>query len=481
MDLKLDSREWMGGLAAWAGSAALVYFGTGLHPIWWAAWLIPVPVLIFAARTPRRWHAALAAFGAWMAGGLNLWPYLSGALGVPVIVRLVVLSVPAVLCAVAVSLWRAQIRRGNPWRAALIFPFFSAGAEFLVERVSPHGTFGSIAYTQMDCLPIVQLAALGGTPAIGFFVFLIGALVGILLAGPLLTNGTKARTGGLLAMAAALVFGWGALRLQDHKGPSAELTIGLAASSDPNRIFPGDRARALSLLAEYADVALNLAHAGAQVVVLPEKIAWLDAGDAAQVHVRFRSAAMDGHVTIVVGWARRQDGKVWNEAVLFEPDGSEHAYTKRHLVPGWEAEYVPGDSHLTTRRGNQVWGIAICKDMDFPEISQSYGASGAALMLVPAWDFSVDGWLHSRMAVLRGVEGGFAIARSAKQGLLTVSDAEGRIIAEAPSSTARFATLVCRLSAEARPTLYLRWGGWIGWLCVLGVPAVLISRWPPRE
>jgi hypothetical protein len=49
--------------------------------------------------------------------------------------------------------------------------------------------------------------------------------------------------------------------------------------------------------------------------------------------------------------------------------------------------------------------------MDFPALSREYAADGANLMLVPAWDFNVDGWLHSRMAVLRAVENGFALAR----------------------------------------------------------------------
>lgn len=51
-------------------------------------------------------------------------------------------------------------------------------------------------------------------------------------------------------------------------------------------------------------------------------------------------------------------------------------------------------------------------------------------MLVPAWDFVADLWQHGQIAVMRGVEDGFSIARAAKQGYLTVSDNRGRIVAE---------------------------------------------------
>jgi apolipoprotein N-acyltransferase len=36
-------------------SAAFAYLGTGLHPIWWALWLAPIPVLAIGPRL--RWSA----------------------------------------------------------------------------------------------------------------------------------------------------------------------------------------------------------------------------------------------------------------------------------------------------------------------------------------------------------------------------------------------------------------------------------------
>jgi hypothetical protein len=50
------------------------------------------------------------------------------------------------------------------------------------------------------------------------------------------------------------------------------------------------------------------------------------------------------------------------------------------------------------------YGVEICKDMDFPALTQRYADANVELLLVPAWDFRVDGWLHSRMAIMRGVE-----------------------------------------------------------------------------
>jgi len=70
------------------------------------------------------------------------------------------------------------------------------------------------------------------------------------------------------------------------------------------------------------------------------------------------------------------------------------------------------------------------------------------------------------MAVMRGVEDGFSIARAAKQGYLTVSDDRGRILAETQSDSAPFATLIADVPAGHDPTLYLLLGDWFAWLAL---------------
>ena len=79
-------------------------------------------------------------------------------------------------------------------------------------------------------------------------------------------------------------------------------------------------------------------------------------------------------------------------------------------------------------------GLAICTDMHFSALGQAYGAAGAGVMLLPAWDFQLDAWMGARMAVRRGVESGYAVLRAAREGVLTVSDAYGRGLAERASS-----------------------------------------------
>jgi apolipoprotein N-acyltransferase len=98
--------------------------------------------------------------------------------------------------------------------------------------------------------------------------------------------------------------------------------------------------------------------------------------------------------------------------------------------------------------------------MDFTGLSRKDGLAGVGLMLVPAWDFVIDRTWHGHIAVMRGVESGFSIARAAKFGYLTLSDSRGRIVAETRSDAAPFATLVAEVPAAHHATFFLVAGDW---------------------
>jgi apolipoprotein N-acyltransferase len=112
--------------------------------------------------------------------------------------------------------------------------------------------------------------------------------------------------------------------------------------------------------------------------------------------------------------------------------------------------------------------------MDFSNPSRRYAREGVGLMLVPAWDFVVDRSWHGHIAIMRGVEGGFSIARSAKKGYLTVSDSRGRIIGERPSDAAEFATLLVDVPAAHHWTVYQVMGDWFAWVAIAMLLLVMI-------
>ena len=145
-------------LVAVAVAATMLYWGTGLHPLWWLIWLAPLPILLVAARTNALYSFFIGAI-AWFMGSLNLWHYAHDVIELPLPVILIFLILPSCFFGLAVLVHRMFVRRGALWKAAFSFPAFWVTYEFLNALTSPHSTFGNLGYTQMDFLPVVQIAS----------------------------------------------------------------------------------------------------------------------------------------------------------------------------------------------------------------------------------------------------------------------------------------------------------------------------------
>ncbi|MBD8879520.1 hypothetical protein IHE49_03390 [Rhodanobacter sp. 7MK24] len=467
----LDRRALPAWLAATALSALGWWFGSGLHPLWWLTWIAPLPVLWLAPRVRAHW-AALAALVAYTIGGLDLWTYARVDLGLPLVVILCLLFEPALVLALCALLFRRLLLRGKPMAAVLSVPALWVSAEYLYNLVSPHGTWGNIAYTQMDVLPVIQVAAVTGLWGVGFLVLLLPATIAA-QAMPRGTRPVRVTTTAVALSLIAVALIYGVFRLQAPA--TSVLRIGLASLEKP--VQPSLSAAAgHALEVRYASVIQRLASEGARIVVIPET----SFSTASPTVPAFAQLARQQDLILDTGIDFKGDPQARrNMSMAFQPGLAMPAtYNKHHLLPGLDP-YTPGQTYRMLD-GTPRIGLAICKDMDFHDIGHAYASRGAQLLLVPADDFTVDGWLHSRMSIMRGVESGFAIARAARKGRLTLSDDRGRVLAEA-SSEGRDAELVGDLPLRATRTLYARWGDWFVWLNLALLATLLLVALPGRR
>jgi apolipoprotein N-acyltransferase len=446
-------------------SSLALYCGTGLHPTWWLTWLAPLPLLLVVPRLPL-WQAFGVSVLASFAGGLNMWHYFRHTLALPLVLILIFLLLPAGIFALGVLLFRLCARRGRLLQAAMVYPTFWVSFEFLTASISLHSTFGNLAYNQMNFLPILQIASITGIWGISFCVLLIPATTAAICVVP-----GQARSKKLLAASVGVfllaVLGFGAWRL--HLTPPAHVvSVALIASDLPENMLPTTQEDSLRVFRDYAAQADALSTQHVQAIVLPEKTGVVRESYLSQADSLFFETASRTGAIVVVGLIRRDSNGLWNEARIYSPAGTPPlTYEKHHMLPPFESQFTAGTSRTTVHQPSGLWGIAICKDMDFPLLSRQYGLEGTGLLLVPAWDFDLDGWLHGRMAILRGVEDGFSIARAPRHGILTISDDRGRILAERYTNSQPFVTLLAELPVEHDSTLYSRWGNWFAWLCVL--------------
>lgn len=452
-------------------TAAMVWLGTGLHPLWPLTWFAPLPVLVYAAGAAW-WRAATAAAIAWLVGMLGLWHYLHDVVRVPVAVAAQFYVGEAMVFTLGVLLYRALLRRGAYGWAVVAFPALRVAFEYVIALAGPHGTAGSLAYTQVEFLPLLQLASVTGPWGITFLVLLVPAA----LAAAWQLRGARRRAlriAGAAVGAIVAVMTFGVVRLVgDASGPLVR--VGLVASDPPTSPHVADEGAATAaLLDAYARSAEALAAQGAQLIVLPEKLGIVVDPGTRDSDARFQALVDRTRAVIAVGLIHAAGAVTYNEARVYAPSAPVQVYTKHHLLPPFEP-FQPGTALSLLSQPLGTWGVEICKDMDFTALSRDYGRAGVALMLVPAWDFGADGFLHGHMAVMRGVESGFGVVRTAKRGHLMVSDNKGRILAETPSDAAPFSTLLTRVPAVHAETLYQHLGDWFAWLAIIGLILSLV-------
>jgi predicted amidohydrolase len=156
------------------------------------------------------------------------------------------------------------------------------------------------------------------------------------------------------------------------------------------RVGDLDGNRGLALAAVRAAVT-----AGAEVVVLPELVTsgyvFSSAAEAAALAVPADGPLLAGWseagagAVVVGGFCELgEDGRVFNSAAVVDGSGVRAVYRKTHL---WDREklfFTPGE-HLPPVVDTAVGrvGVAICYDLEFPELTRSLALAGADLVAVP--------------------------------------------------------------------------------------------------
>ena len=442
-------------------ASALLFFASyGLGEWWPLAWIAPVPVWI-ACWGPQRNRGWLAGV-AYLLGSLNLATYFGILMPVPIVVAVLVLT--------ALAFWGVTALADRCIRAmghvvgAFAFPVFWGAFEWIQSQISPHGTAGSLSYSQVDFIPALQVASLTGAVGLTFLLLLIPSAIACFWISRRLV--VLAVPGVLIAS----VLTYGFARQREPQG-EAPLSVSLVASDQSvryNRTVV--EAEAMPVLAAYAKRVDAVAARGAKYALLPEKIVGIAPAYRDRAYRVLSEAASRNHVTVIAGVTLSGAEPMRNAAIVFGPRGEiQGTYEKWHMVPGFEDAFQPGSRTLVI----DDYGVAIGKDFDFPSLTARY-AGTVRVMFAPAWDFVLDAKLHGRMAVMRGVEHGFTLVRAANQGRLTISDPFGRILAETSTIGLPEASLVGAAPRYRIQTTYARWGDWFAVLCC-GLSLVLIA------
>lgn len=126
---------------------------------------------------------------------------------------------------------------------------------------------------------------------------------------------------------------------------------------------------------------------------------------------RLRSIAKAEGVGLIVGLPERNGAKTYNSAVAIDAAGTlVGAYRKIQLFGGIEPQiFTPGENLVVVHMGCRRIGLAICYDVEFPEISRGLARAGAEIICAPTANMAPYKEVTTTLVRARALENGVAM------------------------------------------------------------------------
>ncbi|NGO68342.1 apolipoprotein N-acyltransferase [Streptomyces boncukensis] len=443
-------------------SGALLYLSFPPRPLWWLA--VPAVAGLGWCLHGRSWKAGLGlgfVFG--LAFLLPLLSWTGEDVG----------PLPWLALAVAESLFVAVTAAGVALVSRLpLWPLWASGVWIAGEGLRarfPFGGFpwGKLAFGQPEGL-FLPLAALGGTPLLGFAVVLCGfALTGL---GLLLAAGRRARDRAVWAVAALvaapLAAGAAAAPLVGTGAEKGTAEIAVVQGNVP-RMGLDFNAQRRAVLDNHVRETRRLAErvrAGKapqpDLVLWPENSSDIDPYTNRDARAEIDQVAKEIKAPISVGAVTDPGrGGPRNRQILWDPEtGPGAVYDKRHLQPFGEympyrgffrhfssdvdraGSFVPGDKTAVFDMAGTKVGPVTCYEAAFDSTVRDQVRAGAQVLSVPSNNatFGRSEMTYQQLAMdrVRAVEHGRAVLVPVTSGVSAVIMPDGRIVQKTELFTA---------------------------------------------
>ncbi|MET7377230.1 apolipoprotein N-acyltransferase [Streptomyces sp. NPDC005526] len=438
-------------------AGVLLYVSFPPRTLWWLA--LPAFAVLGRVLRGRGWKAALGLgylFGLGFLLPLLVWtgvevgsgPWLALVAVEAVFVALVGAGIAAVSRLPAWPLWAAAVWiAGEAVRARVPFRGFP---------------WGKIAFGQADGV-FLPLAAVGGTPVLGFGVVLcgFGLYEVVRLAGEGRRTGAVRRpaaAAALLSVAVPVAGAVAARPLVSDKAEDGTATVAVVQGNVPRSGLEFNAQRR-AVLDYHARETLRLAErvkAGKvprpDVVLWPENSSDIDPFTNADARMVIEEAAKAVGVPVSVGSVVERDGRLLNEQILWDPaKGPVQTYDKRQVQPF--GEYLPLRSLLGAVNknwtsmvrqdfsrgtepgvftvGDAKIGLATCYEAAFDWAVRDTVTDGAQMISVPSnnatFDRSEMTYQQLAMSRIRAVEHSRTVTVPVTSGVSAIIMPDGRI------------------------------------------------------
>ena len=388
------------------------------------AWVMFVPLLLLARETHSKKSWFLLLFLLQIAYFLQIVKIITDP--IPILMALM-FSLPMALGSWVLLLVFEKSRRyvGDVW-GVFLFASLMSVSEWL-SFDSPLATWGAMLYTQLDDRAFLQFASLFGITFGSFFIYLSSAFVTVLVANKEKTPFIKHIA--ISSLIFLLFYGYGVWRIENGINTSKQVLLAgvvsqmhLTSKGIPSKEVVEKNTNTL------LKKTLTAIKRGAKIIAWNEGATVIFKEDEESFKRQLQDISLQNDVELFIAYIVPLDGiKKFENKYLFLSKGKIFdEYFKFHPVMGEGS--IKGEKFAKVIDvGYTKLSGAICYDFDFPILGRNLATKGTDIAIVPSSDWRGINTIHGLQAMVRAIEGGYALLRPVRGATSYAFDAYGNV------------------------------------------------------
>ncbi|MBQ8408038.1 MAG: apolipoprotein N-acyltransferase [Clostridia bacterium] len=387
-------------------------------------------------------------------------------------------------------------------RFPMVCPFLGAAVWTVAEWFQTVGwwgvPWGRLPLGQVEAPLLLRSASLFGS----YFVTFIILAVNFCIAYVILHRNTKKILSAVAVLLFCLNLAAGSLVTLLYREEGEQITVAAAQGNIPS----ADKWDSSSLernLGIYEGLTVSASANGASVIVWPETAIPYDFFSRYDLQSYMSSLAKENEITILFSafTSDEESGMLRNSIIEVRPDGSfgETVYHKQRLVPF--GEFVPmrrlvmflvpplaeigmlsedlmaGEESVVFQTSVGRVGCGICFDSIYEDLIRSSVQNGAEIIAIS----TNDSWfgdsaalaMHNSQSILRAIENGRYVVRSANTGISSVIDPMGNVVEALEAD--REGYVIADACMRQQTTLYTRIGNVFVYICMTFAAGIWLS------
>ena len=473
----------------------------------WLAFIALAPLLVGVVRARSNREAFLLGWASLITAWLIMVPWVVRVMtrygGLPYFVGVLIFLAMAIVLGFYGGLFAWLVKRlrlGTRFLPWLAVPLAWAATEYVRTYFLSGFPWNLIATALIDYPSFVQLDRFAGPYFLGALVVLPSVVVAWLVTQRVPPI-ARVMVVGALGIVILVWWGTGLVAAKLIVRPRGAATV-TAALLQPNisQEMRWDESNVVRIYQQMMGMTVEAAERGAKIVVWPESTVPLSYTETHFYRSEIEELSRRYGIDIILGSVATDPSKpnrLWNSAFLTSGGRTVGHYDKIRLVPF--GEYVPlrrvlffaeklvravGEFEFGTNDfplgGKQKYGLAICYEIVFPQITRTQVKNGADVLVTITNDAWFDGTSapaqHLWQARLRAVEDDRYLLRAATTGISAFVDPTGQMQSWIPMG--KEGIIYAKFEPRNELTAYVRFGDWFAWTSVI---VVLIALFYARR